>query len=119
MRATCALLVDRLGKVRRGGLTTKDLENVRNPVGYIDPPFHFLPQQAYLFRAALSELRAEISLMTKNDSAAIRASTAALRREVDRLDVKMKEDVATLKHEYVQHLTQNTRVYSHPGYRWT
>ncbi|KAF5387849.1 hypothetical protein D9615_000351 [Tricholomella constricta] len=82
MRATRALLVDRLGKVRREGLTAKDLDN-----------------QAYLFRAALSELRAEITMMTKNDSAAIRTATAALRREVDRLDVKMKEDIGTLKHE--------------------
>ncbi|RDB22791.1 Uncharacterized protein C27B12.07 [Hypsizygus marmoreus] len=82
MRATCALLVDRVGKVRREGLTAKDLDN-----------------QAYLFRAALSELRAEITMMTKNDSAAIRTATAALRREVDRLDVKMKEDIGTLKHE--------------------
>jgi len=82
MRATRALLVDRLGKVRREGLTVKDLDN-----------------QAYLFRAALSELRAEITMMTKNDAAAIRTATAALRREVDRLDVKMKEDIGTLKHE--------------------
>ncbi|KAF8231862.1 hypothetical protein L208DRAFT_1423366 [Tricholoma matsutake] len=82
MRATRALLVDRVGKVRREGLTVKDLDN-----------------QAYLFRAALSELRAEITMMTKNDSAAIRSATAALRREVDRLDVKMKEDIGTLKHE--------------------
>ncbi|KAG6918943.1 hypothetical protein DXG01_010598 [Tephrocybe rancida] len=82
MRATRALLVDRVGKVRRDGLTAKDLDN-----------------QAYLFRAALSELRAEITMMTKNDSAAIRTSTTALRREVDRLDVKMKEDLDTLKHE--------------------
>ncbi|KAF9462575.1 hypothetical protein BDZ94DRAFT_1260746 [Collybia nuda] len=82
MRATRALLVDRVGKVRREGLTVKDLDN-----------------QAYLFRAALSELRAEITMMTKNDSAAIRTSTAALRREVDRLDIKMKEDIGTLKHE--------------------
>lgn len=37
--------------------------------------------------------------MTKNDSAALRSSAAELRREVDRLDVKMKEDIATLKHE--------------------
>ncbi|KAG5716544.1 hypothetical protein E4T56_gene16348 [Termitomyces sp. T112] len=82
MRATRALLVDRVGRVRSDGLTAKDLDN-----------------QAYLFRAALSELRAEITMMTKNDSAAIRTSTAALRREVDRLDVKMKEDVDILKHE--------------------
>ncbi|KAG6900922.1 hypothetical protein C0993_004359 [Termitomyces sp. T159_Od127] len=69
MRATRALLVDRISR------------------------------QAYLFRAALSELRAEITVMTRNDSATVRASTAALRREVDRLDVKMKEDLDTLKHE--------------------
>ncbi|KAG5641403.1 hypothetical protein DXG03_005339 [Asterophora parasitica] len=93
MRATRALLVDRLGKVRREGLTTKDLDN-----------------QAYLFRAALSELRAEITMMTKNDSAAIRTATAALRREVDRLDVKMKEDIGTLKHEYVPSFLQKCLV---------
>jgi len=74
--------VDRIGRVRREGLTAKDLDN-----------------QAYLFRAALSELRAEMTMSTKNDSAAIRAATAALRRDVDRLDVKMKEDIGNLKHE--------------------
>ncbi|KAF9482465.1 hypothetical protein BDN70DRAFT_801455 [Pholiota conissans] len=82
MRATRALLVDRIGRVRREGLTIKDLDN-----------------QAYLFRAALSELRAEMTMATKNDSASIRTATAALRREVDRLDVKMKEDIGNLKHE--------------------
>lgn len=82
MRATRALLVDRIGRVRREGLTIKDLDN-----------------QAYLFRAALSELRAEQTARSRNESAAIRSATAALRREVDRLDVKMKEDLGTLKHE--------------------
>jgi len=82
MRATRALLVDRIGKVRREGLTVKDLDN-----------------QAYLFRAALSELRAELTMNTNNNSAAIRTATAALRREVDLLDVKMKENIGNLKHE--------------------
>ncbi|ESK97636.1 mitochondrial protein [Moniliophthora roreri MCA 2997] len=82
MRASRALLVDRIGRVRREGLTVKDLDN-----------------QAYLFRAALSELRAEQTLTTKNDSAAVRTATTALRRDLDRLDQKMKEDIATLKHE--------------------
>ncbi|TFK75979.1 hypothetical protein BDN72DRAFT_359471 [Pluteus cervinus] len=82
MEVTKAMLTERIGRVRKDGLTTKDLDN-----------------QAYLFRAALSELRAEITLRTNNESAAIRSGTAALRREVDRLDVKMKEDVGTLKHE--------------------
>ncbi|KAJ4466522.1 hypothetical protein J3R30DRAFT_3719299 [Lentinula aciculospora] len=82
MRATRALLVDRIGKVRRAGLTHKDLDN-----------------QAYLFRAALSELRSEMTLNTKNDSATVQSATTALRREVDKLDIKMKEDITTLKHE--------------------
>jgi len=68
--------------VRREGLAVKDLDN-----------------QAYLFRAALSELRAEVTVRTRNESAAIRTATMALRRDVDRVDVKMKEDIATLKHE--------------------
>ncbi|KAF8450436.1 hypothetical protein L210DRAFT_3385826 [Boletus edulis BED1] len=81
MRATRALLVDRIGRVKSDGLTVKDLDN-----------------QAYLFRAALSEMRAEQSARSRNESAAIRATIAALRREVDRLDVKMKEDLGNLKH---------------------
>lgn len=40
-------------------------------------------------------------MRTRNDSAAIRTATTALRRDVDRVDVKMKEDMATLKHESV------------------
>ncbi|KAG7449285.1 uncharacterized protein BT62DRAFT_886986 [Guyanagaster necrorhizus] len=82
MRATRALLVDRVGRVRREGLTAKDLDN-----------------QAYLFRAALSELRSEITVTTKNDIAAMKSSGTVLRREVDKLDVKMKEDLGFLKHE--------------------
>ncbi|KAF7332185.1 hypothetical protein MKEN_00099500 [Mycena kentingensis (nom. inval.)] len=82
MRATRALLVDRLGRVRREGLTVKDLDN-----------------QAYLFRAALAELRGEFTMSTNKDSAAMQTATQALRREVDRLDIRMKEDIATLKHE--------------------
>ncbi|KAH9938385.1 uncharacterized protein B0H18DRAFT_966884 [Fomitopsis serialis] len=78
MCATRALLVDRLGRVRRDAVTAKDL-----------------------FKAALSELRTETTMLTRNDTAAIRTATGALRREVDVLDVRMKEDIGTLKHEYV------------------
>jgi hypothetical protein len=49
----------------------------------------------------VSELHAEISTSTRNESAAIRTATAALRREVERVNVKMKEDLGTLKHECV------------------
>ncbi|KAI0786380.1 hypothetical protein C8Q75DRAFT_808370 [Abortiporus biennis] len=82
MRATRALGVDRVGRVKREALTVKDLES-----------------QAYLFKAALSELRTEMTMRTRNGSAALRTATAALRREVDALDGQMKEDIATLKHE--------------------
>ncbi|KZT72581.1 hypothetical protein DAEQUDRAFT_663914 [Daedalea quercina L-15889] len=82
MRAMRALLVDRLGRVKRDALTVKDLET-----------------QAYLFKAALSELRTETTMLARNETAAIRTATAALRREVDTLDVRMKEDVGTLKHD--------------------
>jgi len=40
-----------------------------------------------------------MTMNTNNDSAAIRAATAALRRDVDKVDVKMKEDIGNLKHE--------------------
>lgn len=82
MRATRALLVDRIGRVKREGLTVKDLES-----------------QAYLFKAALSELRTELTMLTRNESAAMRTASAALRREVDALDGRMKEDLGNLKHE--------------------
>jgi len=54
---------------------------------------------AYLFRAALSELRTELTMRTRKDSASLRTTTAGLRKEVDILEAKMKEDIATLKHE--------------------
>ncbi|OSX59181.1 hypothetical protein POSPLADRAFT_1078943, partial [Postia placenta MAD-698-R-SB12] len=82
MNATRALLVDRLGRVKREALTSKDLE-----------------VQAYLFKAALSELRTETTMLTRNEAAAVRTATTAVRREVDALDVRMREDVATLKHD--------------------
>ncbi|GJE84679.1 hypothetical protein PsYK624_007550 [Phanerochaete sordida] len=82
MRATRALLVDRVGRVRREGLTVKDIES-----------------QAYLFKAALSELRTELTMLTRNESAAMSTASSALRRDVDALDGRMKEDLANLKHE--------------------
>jgi hypothetical protein len=43
-------------------------------------------------------------MRTRNDSASIRTATTALRRDVDRVDVKMKEDLTTLKHECAKYL---------------
>ena len=52
-----------------------------------------------MFRAALSELRTELSVRARNDGTALRTMSGAIRREVDQLDQKVKEDVQTLKHE--------------------
>jgi len=82
MRASRALLLDRTGRVKREALSGKDLES-----------------QAYLFKAALSEMRTEMTMRRRNGSAGMRTATAALRREVDALDGRMKEDIDTLKHE--------------------
>lgn len=40
-------------------------------------------------------------MSTQSEAANLQASLAALRRDVDALDGKMKEDIQTLKHEYV------------------
>ncbi|KAG8684447.1 hypothetical protein FRC11_012094, partial [Ceratobasidium sp. 423] len=81
MRATRALLVIRFGRVKQEIFGVRDLDN-----------------QAYLFRAALSELRTELTMRTRSEFAALRTASNALRREVDALNGKMKEDIGTLKH---------------------
>ena len=48
-----------------------------------------------------------MTMRTRNSSASMRSATAALRREVDALDGRMKEDLGTLKHEYVQNADRN------------
>ncbi|CAE6410587.1 unnamed protein product [Rhizoctonia solani] len=82
MRATRALLVGRFGRVKQEIFGVRDLDN-----------------QAYLFRAAISELRTELTMRTRSEFAALRTAANSLRREVDALNGKMKEDIATLKHD--------------------
>ncbi|KAH7345309.1 hypothetical protein B0J17DRAFT_36023 [Rhizoctonia solani] len=82
MRATRALLVVRFGRVKQEIFGVRDLDN-----------------QAYLFRAAISELRTELTMRTRSEFAALRTASNALRRDVDALNGKMKEDIGTLKHD--------------------
>ncbi|KAG8771378.1 hypothetical protein FRC12_003647 [Ceratobasidium sp. 428] len=82
MRASRAILVVRFGRVKQEIFGVRDLDN-----------------QAYLFRAALSELRAELTMRTRSEFAALRTASTALRRDVDALNGKLKEDIATLKHD--------------------
>jgi hypothetical protein len=108
MRATRALLVDRIGKVKRDGLTYKDLDNVSAALLRWARFFLTLRptmlQQAYLFRAALSEMRTEMTTRTRAETAAIRAQSASLRRDVDALGARLKEGIDGLKHECVKGL---------------
>lgn len=82
MRATRAILVVRFGRVKQEVFGVRDLDN-----------------QAYLFRAALSELRAELTMRTRSEFAALRTASTSLRRDVDALNGKLKEDIGTLKHD--------------------
>lgn len=55
--------------------------------------------QAYLFTAALSELRTELQVRARNDAAALRSMMTLLQREVDGLNQKMREDTGAMKHD--------------------
>jgi hypothetical protein len=79
------MIVERSARTRERMLAKEELEN-----------------QAYLFKAALNELRTELSVRARNDGTALRTAAGAIRREVEGLEVKIKEDVQTMKHEYVQ-----------------
>ena len=49
----------------------------------------------------MSELRAELSVRAKSDSLSLKQMTLAIRRDIESLEQKIKEDVQTLKHELV------------------
>jgi hypothetical protein len=55
--------------------------------------------QAYLFTAALSELRTELQVRARSDAAALRSMVTLLQREVDGLNQKMREDTGAMKHD--------------------
>ena len=56
-------------------------------------------QEQYLYRAALSELKTELSMRTKKESAALQQSSASIKKDVEALSSRMKEDISTMKHE--------------------
>jgi len=82
MRSTRAMLIDKIGYCRRQGLGKKDMEN-----------------QAYLFKAALTELRNDTAMRIRNDTAKIKTSLATSRKELDILSARMKEQLDNLRHE--------------------
>ena len=82
MRATKALLTVAEEDAARDLVAKTDLEN-----------------EAYLFSAALSELRTEVQMTARTDGIALRSLNAQLQREVDSLSQKMREDMNSLKND--------------------
>lgn len=82
MRATKALLTAAEDDAARDLVAKTDLEN-----------------EAYLFSAALSELRTEVQMTARTDGIALRSLNAQLQREVDSLSQKMREDMNSLKND--------------------
>lgn len=55
-----------------------------------------LVQEAYLYTAALSELKTGSQVKSRNDGVALKSMTAVLQRETDAISQKLKEDVQRL-----------------------
>jgi hypothetical protein len=54
-------------------------------------------QEAYLFSAALNELKTGSQVKSRNDSITLKSLTASLQRESDSVEQKMKEDMQRLQ----------------------
>ncbi|GAA5856820.1 hypothetical protein JCM8547_008858 [Rhodosporidiobolus lusitaniae] len=79
MKATREMLLREEEKARRELLSRQDLEN-----------------EAYLFTAAMSELKTGSQVKSRNDSITLKSLTASLQREVDAVEQKLKEDMQRL-----------------------
>ncbi|GAA6013872.1 hypothetical protein JCM10207_008219 [Rhodosporidiobolus poonsookiae] len=90
MKATKGLLVREEERAREELLSKQDLEN-----------------EAYLFTAALNELKTGSQVKSRNDSITLKSLTAGLQREADALEQKMKEDMQRLGSDI--QLEMNTR----------
>jgi hypothetical protein len=58
-----------------------------------------LENESYLFKAALSELRAEIQVLRRNDTQILQSEAAQITREVDALAQRLREDIGNMKSE--------------------
>jgi gas vesicle protein len=55
--------------------------------------------QAYLYNAALGELRTEVQVKARNDGIVLKSASNSVQREIDNLKQKLKEDISALKNE--------------------
>ncbi|KAL8281478.1 hypothetical protein RQP46_006162 [Phenoliferia psychrophenolica] len=56
-----------------------------------------LENEAYLYTAALAELKTSSQVKSRNDSTLLRSMTASLQRETDAIEQRLKEDVHRLR----------------------
>ncbi|KAL1914753.1 uncharacterized protein VTP21DRAFT_8011 [Calcarisporiella thermophila] len=82
MRAMDALLSEGVRVTESTLLQKADLEN-----------------NSYLFKAALSELRTEIEILRRNDTALLRSELAIIERDISTQGQKLREDLGVLKHD--------------------
>lgn len=57
-----------------------------------------MENEAYLFRAALDELRTEVQVQARNDAMALRSQTGSLQRDIDAFNQKLREDMQSVRH---------------------
>ncbi|GAA94279.1 uncharacterized protein L969DRAFT_55244 [Mixia osmundae IAM 14324] len=81
-------------RATRALLTMSEKQAAQNLVGRSD-----LENEAYLFSAALSELRTEVQVKARNDGISLRSMGNQVQRETDSLNQKLGEDIAGLKNE--------------------
>jgi hypothetical protein len=55
--------------------------------------------QAYLYNAALGNLRTEMQVKARNDSIVLKSLSNSVKREIDNLKQKLKEDISALEKE--------------------
>ncbi|SCZ88739.1 BZ3500_MvSof-1268-A1-R1_Chr2-1g04604 [Microbotryum saponariae] len=86
-----ALAID-LMRATKELLLVKEEQAMKDLVGKQE-----LENEAYLFTAALQELKTGSQIKSRNDGIALRSMTAVLQRETDAISQKMKEDMQRLQ----------------------
>ncbi|KAJ2314194.1 hypothetical protein IWW54_001049, partial [Coemansia sp. RSA 2705] len=83
-------------RLRANMLTKSDLEN-----------------DAYLFRAALQELRTETQMIRKNDQAILESQAAAIHRDIESLAQRLTDEIANLRSDIQIELNNHKHDTSH------
>lgn len=100
MKATRALLQREEERVQGELLSRQDLENVSAETTAGARRFadqvSLLSQEAYLYTAALAELKTGSQVKSRNDGVALKSMTAVLQREADAIRQKLNEDMQRL-----------------------